>query len=241
MNSHLSFFYSRGFAGIRGQLHRDTMLEINNVTKSFYTKRRGWTKVLKGIDVQIPKDKSLGILGRNGAGKSTLINIISGMDVPDSGKVKTNGLRLSWPLGGTSGIHGSLTARENLKFICRIYGEDIKEKLAFVEEFAELGQYIDMPVKTYSSGMKSRLGFAISMALQFDTYLVDEGFSAGDYRFIKKTEELFKMRKSQANMIVVSHNPTIIKKYCDFAAVLHYGSLTLYDNVNDALRVYYQL
>ncbi len=217
------------------------MLEINNVTKSFYTKRRGWTSVLKGIDVQVPRDKSLGILGRNGAGKSTLINLISGMDVPDNGEIKTNGLRLSWPLGGTTGIHGSLTARENLKFVCRIYGQVLKEKLAFVEEFAELGPYIDMPVKTYSSGMKSRLGFAISMALEFDTYLVDEGFSAGDYRFNKKTEEVFQMRKSQANMIVVSHNPAIMKKYCDFAGVLHNGRLILYDDVNQALRVYYQL
>jgi len=217
------------------------MLEIDNVTKSFYTKRRGWTMVLRGIDVQIPRDKSLGILGRNGAGKSTLINLISGMDVPDNGEIKTNGLRLSWPLGGTTGIHGSLTARENLNFVCRIYGQDLKEKLAFVEDFAELGPYIDMPVKTYSSGMRSRLGFAISMALEFDTYLVDEGFSAGDYRFNKKTEHVFQMRKSQANMIVVSHNPAIMKKYCDFAGVLHNGRLTLYDNVNEALRVYYQL
>lgn len=217
------------------------MLEINNVTKSFYTKRRGWSTVLKGIDVRIPREKSLGVLGRNGAGKSTLINLISGMDVPDSGEIKTNGLRLSWPLGGSTGIHGSLTARENLKFVCRIYGEDLRQKLSFLEEFAELGSYIDMPVKTYSSGMKSRLAFGLSMALEFDTYLVDEGFSAGDYRFNKKTEEVFLMRKSRANMIVVSHNPAIMKKYCDFAGVLHKGRLTLYDNVNDALRVYYQL
>lgn len=218
------------------------MIEISNVKKSFYTKRYGWTQVLKGIDVKIPRNKSLGILGRNGAGKSTLIRLIAGLDVPDSGAIKTNGLRLSWPLGsGAGGIHGSLTGRENLRFICRLYNKDIKEKLAFVEDFAELGHYIDMPVKTYSSGMKSRLGFGISMAMQFDTYLVDEGFSAGDYRFVKKTEQVFKMRKSRANMIVVSHNPMIMKKYCDYAAVLHDGRLKIFDSVNQALQLYYRL
>ena len=218
-----------------------SMLEINNVTKSFYTKRYGWSKVLNGLNVQIPKDKSLGILGRNGVGKSTLIQLISGMDVPDSGSIKTNGLSLSWPLGKNTGIHGSLTGRENLRFVCRIYGVDIKEKLLFLEEFAELGPYIDMPVKTYSSGMKSRLAFGISMALQFDTYLVDEGFSAGDYRFIKKTEEVFKKRSSQANMIIVSHNPAIIKKYCDFAGVLINGQITLFEDIQQALKLYYSL
>jgi len=218
------------------------VIEINHIKKSFYTKLYGWTRVLKGIDVKIPRDKSLGILGRNGAGKSTLIRLIAGLDVPDSGSINTNGLRLSWPLGGGSGgIHGSLTGRENLRFICRLYNKDIKEKLAFVEDFAELGHYIDMPVKTYSSGMKSRLGFGISMAMQFDTYLVDEGFNAGDYRFIKKTEQVFKMRKSRANMIVVSHNPTIMKQYCDYAAVLLDGRLEIFDSVNQALQLYYRL
>jgi len=217
------------------------MIEINNIKKSYYTKRHGWTQVIKGIDVRIPRDKSLGILGRNGAGKSTLISLIAGMDIPDSGEIKKNGLRLSWPIGSNAGIHGSLSARDNLKFICRIYGEDIAEKLAFVEEFAELGKYIDMPVKTYSTGMRSRLAFAISMAMEFDTYLVDEGFNAGDYRFTIKTEQVFQTRLSKANMIVVSHNPSTINKFCDYAGVLNDGRLTLFDNVRDALRIYYKL
>ncbi len=217
------------------------MIEIKNVTKSYFTRRFGWTKVLKGINVVIPRNKSLGVLGRNGAGKTTLMRLIAGMDIPDSGSIKTHGLRLSWPLGGSTGIHGSLTGRENVKFVCRLYDCDVEEKIAFVEDFAELGTYMDLPVKTFSKGMKSRLGFGISMAMDFDTYLVDEGFSAGDYRFLRKTEKVFKMKKDHANMIVVSHNPAIMKKYCDYAGVLVDGKLEIFDNIKDALSLYYSL
>ena len=202
------------------------------------TMRHGWKQVLRGITVEIPRDKSLGILGVNGAGKSTLLSLLSGIELPDKGKIETNGTSLSWPLGGIAGVHGSLTGRENIKFICRLYNRDIEEVTQFVQDFADLGDYLYMPVRTYSSGMKGRLGFGISMAIKFDTYLIDEGFSAGDARFHKKTEEIFAERAKTTNMIVVSHSASTVKRFCNSAGILQKGKLTLYDDVDEAIKIY---
>ncbi len=217
------------------------MIRLENVSKGFMTLRHGWKQVLRDISIELPENKNLGILGHNGAGKSTLMRILSGLDMPDKGNIDTGGRRLSWPLGTPAGVHGSLTGRENIKFICRIYKKDIEQITAFVEDFAELGDYLTMPVNTYSSGMKSRLGFGISMAIDFDTYLIDEGFSTGDARFQKKTEAIFAEKKGRANMIVVSHSAGTIQRFCNAAAILKDGKLEMFDDMNLALKTYNNL
>lgn len=211
-------------------------IEIANLHKSYRT-NNGWNHVLKGINLNIPKDQNLGILGRNGAGKSTLMSILSNIETADKGKINRNGLKLSWPIG-KGGMQGSLTGADNVKFVCRITGTEIKPALDFVKDFSELAEYIDMPVKSYSSGMKSRLAFAMSMAVKFDTYLVDEGFNTGDARFTEKMLQVFSERKTSANMICVSHNPAIIKKFCNAAGILHQGQFTLYNNIDEAIEIY---
>lgn len=214
-------------------------IEMNDVHMS-YRVRHGWHKVLKGISLKVPQNKSVGILGRNGAGKSTLINILSGLITPMKGNINYNGLRVSWPIGRPA-FQGSLTGTNNIRFICRLFGKPIKETIEFVDDFAELGKYMDMPVKTYSSGMKTRLGFAISMAVEFNTLLVDEGFSAGDARFTKKMNEIFNEKRKRTNMICVSHNGPIIREFCDYAAILQDGKIEIYDNVKEAIRKYRDL
>lgn len=202
--------------------------------------KNGWKTVLSDIGFILPPDRSLGILGRNGAGKSTLIRLIAGLEKPDGGFIDLHRTRISWPLNQSGGAHGSMTGRENIKFICRIYGIDYHSKVDFVENFAALGEYMDQPVKTYSSGMKARLTFGIGMAFDFNTYLVDEGFGGGDARFKSKVSEIFeqKRRENGCNMIVVSHNASTIQRYCNMGAVLENGRLKLYDDLDEAIHVY---
>ncbi|EIG2051137.1 ABC transporter ATP-binding protein, partial [Escherichia coli] len=191
-----------------------------NLTKSYRTPH-GRHYVFKDLNVEFPEGKSVALLGRNGAGKSTLLRIIGGIDKPDYGAVITN-RSISWPVGLSGGFQGSLTGRENVKFVARLYAKqgDLKNKVAFVEEFSELGMYFDMPIKSYSSGMKSRLGFGLSMAFEFDYYLVDEITSVGDARFREKCAEIFKSRHSESNFLMVSHNLNSIREFCDVAIFL---------------------
>lgn len=214
-------------------------LEMRDIHKSYRT-YKGRKHVLRGINFSVPSNINLGILGRNGAGKSTLMQILCGLERPDSGQIINPGLRLSWPIG-RGGVQSAMTGRDNVRFICRAYALDYREIMEFVQEFTELGEYIDMPVDTYSAGMKARLGFAVSMAAQYDCYLVDEGFNAGDARFTQRMSDMFEQRRANANMIVVSHNGSVIRKFCDKAAVLEKGHLTMYDSVEEALKHYTSL
>lgn len=213
------------------------MIELRNINKSYPLSRFGRRQILHNASITFRPGVNMGILGLNGQGKSTLIRILSGAERPDSGTVTRKG-RVSWPIGFTGGFNGSLTGRENLRFTSRIYGADIGEVTDFVEAFSELGPYMDMPVKTYSSGMRSKLAFGLSMAIGFDFYLIDEAWSVGDASFQAKAEKVFKERKAHATLIVVSHSVATIRKNCDSAAVLHNGILTVYDKLEDALRVY---
>ena len=212
---------------------------LNNIHKRYRIKG-GWRNVLNGLSFEIPTDYSLGVLGRNGTGKSTLMGIISRVIYPDQGDVRYGGLRVSWPIGG-GGLQGSLTAKDNIRFICRVMAYDYQQVVEYVDDFAELGPYMDMPVKTYSSGMKSRLTFGICMALNFDTYLVDEGFNAGDARFTKKMQDVFSEKRKSANMICVSHNPKILRSFCDKAAILKDGQLIMYEDMDAAIKDYKKL
>ncbi len=212
------------------------MIELRNITKS-YTVQHGRNIVLDDVSVCFPSDRNVGILGLNGAGKSTLLRIIGNVEPPDSGEIYKD-VVVSWPIGFTGGIQPEMTGREGTRFIARIYGADIYETENFVEEFSELGRYFDMEVKTYSSGMRSRLGFAISMALDFECYLVDEATSVGDRRFREKYRKAFMDRKEHSSLLMVSHQASTIMDFCDMAAVLKDGKLTLYDSVEEGMEVY---
>lgn len=182
------------------------MIKIENLTKSYRTPK-GRHYVFKDLNIELPSGKSIALIGRNGAGKSTLLRMIGGIDRPDSGKIVTDS-SISWPVGLSGGFQGSLTGRENVKFVARLYAkkEELKEKVTFVEEFAELGKYFDMPIKTYSSGMRSRLGFGLSMAFKFDYYLVDEITAVGDARFKKKCLDIFNSKRRYSNFLMVTHS-----------------------------------
>ncbi len=214
------------------------MLELVNVYKSYPIHHgKAERMVLKNINLRVEKGQRWGILGRNGAGKSTMIRLISGAEFPHSGKINRD-MTISWPLAFGGTFQGSLTGRDNVKLICRIYNIDFKECMAFVEEFAELGAYLREPVKNYSSGMSSRLAFAISMSVEFDCFLIDEGMAVGDHRFHQKCKyELFEKRSDRA-MIIVAHQMELIRDHCDHAAVLENGELTIYDTVEDAIGIY---
>lgn len=215
------------------------MIKLENLTKSYKTPA-GRHYVFKDINIELPTGKSVALVGRNGAGKSTLLRIIGGMDRPDYGQVKTD-QTISWPVGLSGGFQGSLTGRENVKFVARLYAkpEELREKVAFVEEFAELGKYFDMPIKTYSSGMKSRLGFGLSMAFKFDYYLVDEVTAVGDARFKQKCAELFRSRHAESSFLMVSHSLNSLKDSCDVGLFLGRDHKVHYfDDVNEAVEAY---
>lgn len=212
------------------------MIRITDLVKCYPT-RHGKVTVLDHINLQIDRGEKVGILGRNGSGKSTLIRLLSGAEFPTSGTV-TRSMSVSWPLAFSGGFQGTLTGLDNLRFICRIYNVPVEEKIAFVQEFSELGRYLYEPIKTYSSGMRARLAFAVSMAVDFDCFLIDEITAVGDSRFHEKCRvELFEKRRNRA-MIVVSHQPDFIKDHCDRAVVLIAGKLSSFEAVDEALAFY---
>ena len=215
------------------------MIRIENLSKSYRTPQ-GRHYVFKDLNIELPTGKSVALIGRNGAGKSTLLRMIGGIDRPDSGRIITNST-ISWPVGLAGGFQGSLSGRENVKFVARLYAnkDELSEKVAFVEEFAELGKYFDMPIKTYSSGMRSRLGFGLSMAFKFDYYLVDEVTAVGDSRFKKKCSDLFKERHEKSSFLMVSHSLNSLREFCDVALFVRRNNIvTFYDNVSDAINDY---
>ncbi|WP_434352648.1 ABC transporter ATP-binding protein [Psychrobacter sp. HD31] len=214
------------------------MITLKNVTKSFMTPK-GRHYLFKDLNLTIEDKQSVGLLGRNGAGKSTLLRIICGLDRPDSGVVETDST-ISWPVGVAGGFQGSLTGRQNVRFVCRLYssGAFIDEKIRFVEEFADIGRYFDMPVKSYSSGMKSRLTFGLSLAFDFDYYMLDEAGAVGDAAFRKRSEEILEARRKQAGFLVVSHNLGDIERNCDIGVVLMNQSAKVFTNTKEAIEVY---
>lgn len=212
------------------------MITLTDVSKSYPT-RQGPMTVLDRVSLQVAPGEKIGILGRNGAGKSTVIRLISGAEQPDSGSV-TRTMTVSWPIAFGGAFQNALTGLDNLRFICRIYGVNPEDKVAFVEEFAELGRYLREPVKSYSAGMRARLAFAISMVIEFDCFLIDEVVAVGDERFKEKCQiELFEKRRDRA-MIIVSHSHAYIKKHCERVVLLKNGEFILFDDMNDAFEAY---
>lgn len=212
------------------------MIRLRNVTKR-YRVRNGWHTVFAGVNLEISKGEKVGILGLNGSGKSTLIRLISGSELPNEGVVERT-MSVSWPLALSSAFQGSLTGVDNIYFIARVYGVDAASIIPYVESLSELGLYLREPVKTYSSGMRARLAFALSMAVEFECFLIDEVIAVGDARFHERcAQELFERRRERA-MIIVSHEPHYIQDQCDRACVLHQGRLLPYADVDSALSAY---
>lgn len=212
------------------------MIRLEDVCKD-YGVRGGRRRVLDHVNFTLERGRNIGILGRNGAGKSTLIRILSGAERASSGVIHRQ-MRVSWPLAFTGAFQARLTGLDNLKFVCRIYGVEWKPLLPFIEEFTELGLYLREPVERYSTGMMMRLAFALSMAIEFDCFLIDEGMSVGDARFGHRCHvELFQKRKDRA-FILVSHDPNIVKLYCERACVLHDGRLYDFEKIDDAYAFY---
>jgi capsular polysaccharide transport system ATP-binding protein len=212
------------------------MIICRDVCKS-YPMGHGRKHVLSGLNFTLGEGERFGLLGRNGAGKTTLIKLIGGVELPNSGKIKRR-MRVSWPLGFGGGFQGSLTGYDNARFIARIYGRDYRDLADFVEDFSELGKQLKMPVKTYSSGMRARLAFALSLAIEFDCYLIDEVIMVGDQNFQRKCiHELFEKRGDRA-LILATHSEYFVREYCDRALVLNNGQGTVYDDVSEAISVY---
>lgn len=215
------------------------MIEIRNMTKSYRT-NTGREYIFRDLNLDIPSGRNIALIGRNGAGKSTLMRLIGGVDTPDRGTIKTE-YSISWPVGLSGGFQGSLTARENVKFVARVYGADndqMREVVKYVEDFAEIGRYFDRPVKTFSSGMRSRVAFGLSLAFDFDYYLIDEAMSTGDAHFKKKAEAAFKERIGRAKVILVSHSMGQVRSMCDFALLIEDGQVIPYENVEEAIKRY---
>lgn len=215
------------------------MIIGENISKKYPTRAGPPHWVFKDLSFTIPPCLNLGILGQNGAGKSTLLRIIAGTDHPTSGSV-TRKVRVSWPVGFGGGLQGSLTGRQNAKFVCRIQGreKDADEIMQRMQDFAEIGSAFDEPVKTYSSGMKARLQFAMSLAFEFDVYISDEVTAVGDANFRQKALSHFRSLVGKAGLIMVSHNENTLRDYCQAGLLLHDGNAYWYDEIGDAIAAY---
>ncbi len=216
------------------------MIQLENVTK-YYPSAQGKQYVFKGLNFEIPCDQNIAILGKNGAGKSTLFRLLAGSEYPNSGKINTM-LSLSWPVALATGIHPQMTGRENTRFIGRINGvEDLSAYEKRVQGFSQLGVNFDLLVKNYSSGMRPRLAFACSIAIDFDVYLIDEVTSVGDATFRRRAKDALLEKSEQSSVIMVSHQMDEIRLFCDSAIVLENGELTFYQDLEEAIKRYQSL
>ena len=215
------------------------MIKIKQVSKRYHNHQDSkW--VLKDINIEIPTGVSVGLIGKNGAGKSTLLRLIGGMDSPDKGKITRN-CSVSWPVGLSGGFQGSMTGRQNVKFIARVQGSDgqIPSVIEYVENFAEIGNAFDEPVKTYSTGMRSRLAFGLSLAFDFDVFLSDEATAVGDRAFKAKATKAFKDKVGKTGLIMVSHSEGILKDLCTAGIWLDNGEAIWFDDINKAIQSYH--
>jgi capsular polysaccharide transport system ATP-binding protein len=210
------------------------MIVFEGVSKKYRT-RDGRRTVFEGVDLTLGRGEAIGICGHNGAGKSTLLQLIAGVESPTSGTIRRS-MSVSWPIGYASAFQSSLTGADNVRFIARIYQRPIDETLAFVDDFAELGTYFAMPIRTYSAGMMARLAFAASLAVEFDCYLVDEVTAAGDARFRRRCHEALMQRRETGTLVMVSHDPATLREYCDLGAVVGDGGLSLFDTIDGAIE-----
>ena len=215
------------------------MIVLDNVSK-IYEGQNVDNQVLRGIDLTIRRGDSLGVCGANGVGKSTLMKLLAGVERPTTGTIRRT-MSVSWPIGYSSAFQPMLTGADNARFIARIYGTDERKLLAFVEEFAQLGSYIHEPIRTYSAGMQARLAFGVSLAIEFECYLVDEITGAGDERFRERSEAALSDRSQNGTLVMVSHDTQTLFRYCQRGAVIYGGGITVYDTIQEAADVHLRL
>ncbi|WP_316896594.1 ABC transporter ATP-binding protein [Pseudodesulfovibrio indicus] len=215
------------------------MIQASHIVKRYKT-RSGFKTVLDDVSFTLHRGVNVGFLGRNGAGKSTLLRILGGAEEPTSGTIIRKGT-VSWPIGFSGSFQGSMTGYENLRFVCRIYAVDYKSVVDFVLNFTELEDYLHMPVASYSSGMRAKLAFGLSMAIRFNFYLIDEVTAVGDAKFKRRCELEFAKMKEESTLVVVSHNPNTVSTFCEKVYVLDGGKLTLFDDVKKGLEIYEKL
>ena len=215
------------------------MIELQGLSKSYPT-RQGRRYVFRDLSFTFPSGANIGLIGRNGAGKSTLLRLLGGIDQPDHGKVVTDA-RVSWPVGLSGGFNTTLTARENVQFVCRIHGshgDDLRARVRFVEQFAEIGDYFDLPMKSFSSGMRSRVAFGLSMAFDFDYYLIDEIMAVGDSQFRTKSTQVLTERLKRANLIMTTHSMSDIRQYCNVVVHVDAGKVRIYEDIEQGIDAY---
>lgn len=215
------------------------MIELRNLTK-WYPSPKGRRYVFRDLNFVFPDSANIGLIGRNGAGKSTLMRLLGGIDTPNEGAVVSDA-NISWPVGLGGGFQGSLSARQNAQFVCRVYGAtgaEMRRKIDWIEKFAEIGEYFDLPVRSYSSGMRSRVAFGLSMAFDFDYYLIDEVMATGDAQFKTKSQAVIRERLAKSNLILVSHSMTDIRKYCDVVVFVDRGRAMLFEDVSKGIAAY---
>ncbi|MGP5713086.1 ABC transporter ATP-binding protein [Vreelandella alkaliphila] len=217
------------------------MIEIRNLYKRYHN-HHGSDWVLKNINLTIPPKVSVGLIGANGAGKSTLLRLIAGMDKPERGEVIRH-TKVSWPVGLSGGMQKNMTARQNVKFVARVHGsssEDVKRVIKYVEDFAEIGTAFDEPVRTFSSGMRSRISFGLSLAFDFDVYISDEATAVGDKNFKAKAKAAFREKTGKASLIMVSHSEGILRELCQAGIFINKGEATWFDSIDDAIDAYHK-
>ena len=210
------------------------MIQLNDIWKTYHA-RSGPIHVLKGVGLHVEKGDKVGIVGRNGAGKSTLIRLISGIEQPTSGTIN-RAMRVSWPLAFSGAFQGAMTGMDNVRFICRVYDVPFENVIDYVEDFSRLGRFLKEPVKIYSSCMRARLAFAISLMIDFDCYLIDEVVLVGDSRFQARCQEELFTRRADKALIIVSHDPYYLREHCDRACVLSDGHLNHFEDMDGALE-----
>ncbi|MDQ7085947.1 MAG: ABC transporter ATP-binding protein [Sulfurovum sp.] len=216
------------------------MIELKNVSKYFQTKT-GKNYTLRNVNLIIPSHTNVGIVGRNGAGKTTLMRMLGQIEFPNKGSIISSH-SFSWPMGLSAGFINKMSARANIKFVCRLYGKNTQEILEIIEavdDFSELGKYFDMPIYTYSSGMKARLNFGLSLMFDFDYLLIDETLSVGDARFQTKSKEALLKKIDSCSIILVSHNMKTLRDLCEAGVVIHEGKLEYFPNIADAIDAYH--
>jgi capsular polysaccharide transport system ATP-binding protein len=217
------------------------MITANGVCKDYHSEtRKQHNRVLTDISFSVARGEKIAVLGRNGAGKSTLIRLLAGIEVPTRGSIEW-GMSVSWPVGLEGGVGGSMTGNDNIRFICRIYNKPFPAIREFVDDFAQLGKFLNEPVKTYSTGMRARLNFALSVAIDFDCYLIDEIIAVGDPRFQRRSQEELFDKRADRSLILASHVPHIVKDYCSRALILHRGRGKMFDDIDLALDIYNDL
>ena len=217
------------------------MIQVRDLCKDYYSETgKRVNRVLSNINFSLMPGEKLALLGRNGAGKSTLIRLVSGAELPTEGSVERT-MSVSWPVGLSGGVGGTMTGNDNIRFIARVYGKPFREMREYVEDFAQLGKFLSEPVRTYSTGMRARLNFALSLAVDFDCYLIDEIIMVGDPRFQRRSQEELFERRARRSLILASHVPHIVKEYCSRALVMHRGRGKVFDDVDLGIAIYNDL